>query len=545
MTGLLYKLFGFSFDALEAYEKHTNIFDDWVRAKNDINYKINTFVFAHLSKKYGNENSIAQQFCIDTVSSLLKKHYNRRLKLYQSVKQKQLFILFSLAIAWGELFMRLVLSINKFRYSYILQNDITVSETDVCIHFPKHAFSYEQKESHTHPRSFAEFLIAVEYAGIGTQNMLSVDEYERPSKKHEKDVPNNFVQPLTYKHEQLIVSRTKHGIKKTIAEINIAWRSYKQLVKNGNLFLLQEYFNQSHIAIRYLSVFKQLEERKINIRRVYVLSFFDIGLLKYGSVYDKLIRVFSYSQNLFIPPAPAISGNLLKGTMNVTLQEALEECESLIFSYYTHNPIGLTDHCFALNYFKSMVNKQFGLSLPVTMDRFESMPANVGYESLMDVEIGDGIKNIIVFDIPNETLKRDIGRTVIGDKAAKEDIVTAFYDDIVSLSMKYNCRILLKPKYSLSSPEFPASYKALIKSVQEKAAGRVVVFDPYVALKTLAGKIDLSISFPFTSTYYTIADICRQSVFYAPTPYETLFARGVETKLVLGKERLENIIKYL
>jgi hypothetical protein len=544
MTGLLYQLFGYSFEALEAYEKKTEAFNDWVRAKNEINYKMNTLIFAHLSKTRANENSQGQQFYLDTVSTLLKRHFNRRLKLYRSVKQKQLFVLSSLAIMWGELFVRLLLSMGRCRYSYVLQNDIAVGETDICIRFPMHAFSYENG-SHTHARSFAEFLISVEYAGMGLQNMLSIDEYERASRKHEKDRPANFVQPDTFPHEQVVLSKTNHGFRKAVLEINSTRRLFRQMIKRGNLFLLQEYFNQSHLSKRYLAVFNQLEEKKVRVRRIYVMSFFDIGLLKYGSVYNERIRVFSYSQNIFVPPAPAISGNLLKGTMNVSLQEALEECELLIFSYYTHNHIGLTEHCYALNYFKSMVNGHFGLSLPVNMERLESAPANGSYESLLNIEITDGVKNIIVFDVPNESKEAGIARTVLGDKAASEGIVTAFYNDIVSLAIKYNCRILLKPKYSLSSPYFPASYKALIRSVQETAGDRIVVFDPYVALNTVGGKIDLSISFPFTSTYYTTANICKRSVFYAPTAYEASFAHGVEAKLVLGKERLENIIKYL
>lgn len=543
MTGLLAKLFGCSFDALDAYEK-TVAFEEWVSAKNKINLEMNTLVFTHLSRTRAGENAQAQQFYVDAVSSLLKKHYTRRLKIYNAVKKRQLFVITCVLIAWVDTLARLLLSLSRFQYRFFLQNEVKVAETDVCIRFPQHAFSYEAG-SVSHSRSFAEFLVSVEYAGLGFQHMLSVDEYERASKKHERGRPGDFVQPDVYPHEPALLVRTKQSFGKAAAEFRSVRGSFRNMIARRNLFLLQEYFSQYHVSKKYVSVFEQLEQRKVSVRRIYVMSFFDIGVLKYGSVYNDRIRVFSYSQNLFVPPAPAISAALLTGVVDVTLKQAFEECETLLFSYYTHNHIGLTEHSYALNYFKSLINREFGLSLPVNLNRLKSEPANGSYESLFNIEINDTIKNIMLFDVPNESTERGIARTSVGDKAASEEIVRAFYNDIVSLAMKYNCRMLLKPKYSLSSPDFPASYTALLREVQEKAGDQFVVLDPYVALNTVGGKIDLGISFPFTSTFYTTASICKRSVFYAPTNFETAFAKGLGTKLVLGKGDLENIIQSL
>lgn len=544
MTGLLYTIFGYSFDALKAYGRNNDGLEGWVETRHQVNYAINENLFRYIVRQHEGEarqNSISQQFYLDTINAVVKKHYNRRLKIYRFTKQKTLFCLVSVVVAWVELMRRLIASLARFNKNVVYDTGAVGREINICIGFPAHAFSYEENGDYEHPRSFAEFLVR---NGHTSFPLLSVDEYERGSKKHEGGAVSADL-PSSFNRIKCVAHISTAGWRTAFTGIREKMREYRSRIQRGNLFLLTEYLGQSFQERKYGGLFRQLKNAGVRVHSIFFISFLDPGLIKYGSAYDESLSVFSYSQNLFVPPAKKISQLLFTGEMKMDADEILEECEASVLSFYYRHPVGFTGHCHAIDAIKAVLNETYGLSLPRPAIEAAAISVNLGYESFTTLEPYRSGKDVLVFDVPTEKPERDLGRAVAGDKTAKQDFMNAFYKDLLACAERYDARIILKPKYSLSSPEFPASYKQMIQELQAKAGERFLLIDPYTVLRAGKRKIRLSVNFPFTSTYYSMEDVCERSVYYAPSPYEGAFLAGEADKLVLGRESLENIFKYL
>jgi len=556
MIKLLFGIYSYSFDALVKYKQDDISFDEWVDERKRFNFSINTIVFSYIGNNFQGrpipEDSFRQQFCLDAINGLLKKHLGDRIRIFKfsnkfPIFRKYIFVIISLYITLVQVFRGLVLSLLNCKQLFSIVDDINCKEAEICIGFPEHAFSY-RPHGFQNPKSFIEFVQSGDMENAMQTSMLSVDEYIRPSKKFETE-------KTSYRDLELPSDFPRKGIRINIDIQNKipsivfflkACKTFATKVGKVDLFLLADYLNQFYIGRRYRYIFEEISARKIKINKIYVIAFLDMGLLKYDKYYNNLISVFSYSQNSFIPPSNEIMRNIMNHTADFRNETILEECDLQIFSFYSPNITGFSYHSVLINQFKSYVNKHFGLVLPTfDIDTTNNTPVNLGYESFKTVEIERSVKTVLVFDVPIETDEENLGRSIIGDKTAKNAFILSFHTDILYLSKKYNCKILLKPKYSLSSPKLPDEYKSMISSFQKELGASFCILDPYTNIRVSQRKIDLMISFPFTSTYYSMADVCERSIYYVSDTYQESFPQTLGDKLVLGRLALENIIKQL
>eukprot|EP01137_Pigoraptor_chileana_P029812 Opistho-2@15510 len=525
MVRPLLKIYGYSYEAMCIYGRKDLGFGEWVSERKRINLGINTEVFTYIGKAFATGTAstaaFSQQFCLDVFSGQLKKHFRHRYATYQTCHKmpflkKELFMWLSLWHAGTDVLKDLFVSLRGFRCRFGIDYTGVSGKVAVCIGFPEHAFSYDPHEM-KYPKSFVEYLISKKnLAGSGEQ-FLTIDEYQRPSKKHETagNTEAEAFLPMEFAHTKLAAVTEIMGWGTAIRLFFRECSNYWQRTKKPGLFLLVAYIRQSLTARRYLSMLEALTSKNVSISRIYILAFHELGLLKYGSAYDKLIEVYSYSQNFFVPPSKEVSRNMLNQQTVFEGDALLEECDLPVFSFYARNPIGFAFHSVLINCCKEYVNGRFGLRLPLaSYDISEAIPVNLGYETYCTLTLTDQEKAILVFDVPTESDNKDLGRSIIGDKTAKPDFLGSFFTDIVYLSRKYNCKIFLKPKYSLSSPELPEDYKSMIGSIQKELGPLFSLINPYSNIRIAGNPVDLVINFPYTSTYYSMADICKKSVFF-------------------------------
>lgn len=555
MIRLLFRIYGYSYDALVKWEQNTD-FDEWVAHRKKILYAINLLVLSYISRKFRGrsvaEDSFRQQFCMDAINKGLTIHYRNRLKAFAISKKvpffrKEVFSFTSLLIAIVLAFKDIGASLVKCRHIFSISGDLDGSETEICIGFPYHSFSYNPNGFQS-PKSFAEFLLSRNQDIVLQKNLISIDEYHRPSKKfeEEKSFNQNELAPSDLPRKKISIDISFQKPLKAIYLFLKTGKRFFGKVGKFNIFLLADYLNQFYTDRRFRSVFDELLSRKIQIKKIYPLAYLDLGLLKYDTTYQNQISVFSYAQNYFMPPSAETVRNVLEQTIEFSDEMILEESDLPTFSFYSCNSCGFSYHAILINHFKSYVNRRFDLVLPVLQtDTINTVPVNIGYERIKTVETDGGLKTILFFDVPAETDQELLTRTILGDKTAKNVFIHSFYSDIMYLAEKYNCRVYLKPKYSLSSPKLPDEYKSMIESFQNEMGHLFSVLDPYCNIRVAEKKIDLMISFPFTSTYYSMADICERSVYYVSDTYRKSFTQTAGQKLVLGRSALEDIFKQL
>jgi hypothetical protein len=556
MIKLLFGIYSYSFDALVKFKQDDINFDKWVDERKRFNFSINTLVFSYIGDKFKGrpvtEESFRQQFCLDVINGILKKHLVDRIRIFKFSNKfpflrKHIFEILSIYFTLVQAFRRIAISLLNCNKRFSIADDIYCGKVDICIGFPKHAFSYNP-HGFKYPKSFIEFVQSTDTENAMQTSMLSLDEYERPSKKFETEKTSyrDLILPSDFPRKGIYIKADKQNIITTIFIFFKVFKTFATKVGKVNLFLLADYLNQFIIDRRYRYVFEEISARKIKINKIYVIDFLDIGLLKYDKYYNNLISVFSYSQNSFIPPSNEIMRNMLNHTTEFRNETFLEECDLPIFSFYLTNIIGFSYNRVLINNFKSYINKCFGLVLPnFVIDTTNTIPINLGYESFKTLELERSVKTVLVFDVPGETDEENLGRSIIGDKTARNAFILSFHTDIFYLLKKYNCKILLKPKYSLSSPKLPDEYKSMIISFQKEMGALICILDPYTNIRVSQCKIDLMISFPFTSTYYSMADVCERSIYYVSDTYRESFSQTLGDKLVLGRLALENIIKQL
>jgi hypothetical protein len=556
MIRLLYSIYLHSYDALEEYGKNQG-FENWALSRKKIIYSTNTLLFGwlqqHVSTGNAEEKAFRQQFSIDVVNGVLKKHYRARQQLYRKINilpfgRRNAFALAALLLSYWRAFTDIGISLIRCRHVFLPDISTGTGVVNVCIGFPEHAFSYQPNKK-AYPKSFAEYLLIQGLHQENGQKLVSIDEYVRPSKKFETgsaaaapaDAPATLnrirIQP------QIQVSGWISGIQQFFRLLS----AYKSRYGFKGVLSLAEFAGQSYTGERLKAVLEAIKKNGMQIRSVYQMVYMETGLLKYDKKTLPLIQVFSYAQNAFMPPSAAVMKNMFNKTGFFQAEEILEENDTHTFSFFYQGICGFTYHAFLINFFRQYVNSRFGLSLPVhTIQDAGTMPVNLGYESVYSMpEQLNPVKTILVFDVPLETPEAVLRNTIMGDRSAMQDFITAFHHDIAWAARQLGWQIYLKPKYSLASPALPDSYKQLVQGLRDEPGNRFTVLDPYCTVQVSEQPIDLMINFPFTSTFYSMADVCRRAVYYVPDGFTEGFSEGVEDKLIQGRSALLHSMKQL
>jgi hypothetical protein len=551
MISLFCKIYKLSFYAIQKHKEAE--FAEWIAAKAKVNADVNTLVFTYLSRKCRNKgfsgNAYHQQFYLDVITALYQRHVAARMPVYNfayvfPVLQRQLFVAGCLVQTLVQLLIRWIKTLFRFRFFVEWETSTAAEQVDICIGFPHHAFACEEnKAPGACAKSFAEYYQAIVRAREQNNNRLvSVDEYQRHSRKHE--IHEATSDTLKLPRITTVAVRRSWGPGKTYAAARKAHKQFFSRFESYNPFLLVAYLEQWHQQKRYEKLLLTLVGKDTRVQRIYMMFGHPIGLLKYDPLYAAQIHVFSYSQNVFGLPAKRFSESMSRPFADISAEDIMEECELPAFSFYMNNACAFTEHLRVINTCKTYINSRFLLQLQDHVEREENTPSNLGYESFLTVDTKTD-KFILLFDIPLEAGQTDLHRCIIGDKTVKPAFIEPFYEDIFSVAQTHNYKIILKPKYSLASPACTPQYRSLVQALEKRMNGNCIIADPYNNIRPGSNAFSLSISFPFTSTYYTMADVTDRSVYYVPDGFRSFFSGQMEGKLVIGRHELENIIKHI
>ena len=542
MFRLYYSIFSISYDSLRLYHSINEI-DKWNHERILINSKINNIILSFLSKRT-KRKKINDQFFLDYINFFLCHHISNRKKYYNEKVSKFTFIFLSFIDKYLISFRLILSSIKNYVLNYNLDNIAKISDCTVCIGFPEHAFSYSN-EYNSNPSSFVEFSLNNNIFNED-ENILSIEEYKRPSFKHDRK-RLNFLSPKSFKRNSI---KKKLSFLKAISVLPALFYFYIISFKNNktlSISVFSYFFRNEQISIRNIDLIRKLKTINISINNIIFLHTHYI----YGKVFkgldEKKIKTFHYSQNYQLPTSSIISDwlsqNLNSTTINV--DSIVKELYIRLFSEYYLNPINFSYHGKFFSKIRSLLNEKFKINL-IGLDSLEEKTnkykegnnySNVGYENIETIDLKSS-RTILFLDNSIESRDENISRNMFGDFIALEEFMFEFYKEIISVAKSLDYKLYYKGKYWQEKNS---------QSVLDKASMslnyNIHKIDPYSKLALLNNKkFDCILNYPFTSTYFTFSNLGDRNLFFIPTNYVTSFDKNTKD-ICLGKNNLEKKLK--
>jgi len=530
MIKTLIVLFSKSYDFISEYNKESSL-ESLIKKQSEYNFYINNLILKNLNF-ISNEN-FSHQFFLDSLNYYLKSHLSHRIFIYRKSLGKSLFILFSVLSLSVYSIQKLMLgfshNLNFFDLSSVdLKNKKFIS----CFGFPDYSFSYQIEPKY--PSSFIEYLNFNHLIPKDVQ-ILSIDEYSRLSRKTENK-----------KHFKLNtfnrVNVNKKRCFKNILNIpRYIFKSFLEFKKTQNSFsplLFFYYYEKYSRSILIKDLIDDPVYKKLKIKNTYALSLYDIGSLKYS--HSEKFNFFNYSKNCFIPPAKTIYDNILNNNKQESLNLILNDITINVLSMYHHNQINLNYHFNCLNSIYKKIKKKYGVSLQKSYVVDHNLVSNLGFEEINKIRLSSKQKNILLFDLPIETLNETLGRQFTGDLFASNKFLNEFYKEIIYISNKHQVKLFLKPKYSIHKKHISKFYDNIIKQLNNNNINFEII-DPYDKIDIGERKFDVILNLPYTSTYYTMSSLSKKNFYYLPLSYFKHL--GYKSENLIDCNRLSKILK--
>jgi hypothetical protein len=541
MIILCIKIFSQSFKILDSFylKNKTNI--DWEKNRISTNKILLDLVFTWIktnrNQRIERKHFAYDQFKLDLFVEILNYHLRNRVGVYKrlGILKYEFFFVFVSIIKLYIHFFSEILS-NFFTITEKLQVNTSSSSLDVYIGFPKHAFSNISNNSESKTiNSFYEYLCSKNFEA--ENNVLSINEYERPSFKYEID----------YKADKRVGEKDRikiHLISRKTKNILIIIKNFIENVKSYRNYFIDfspsffYFFLRNRIIHERINLTLLSIEDKNLIKNIFLCSYFDIGLFKYyiDSKYD--FKSIVYSDNIFHPMSSLFMNKVIENDFNDINFAGNEifETDLYVYSLYHNNPIGFANNLIILNKLKNIINKKYKISLNLYHESTNYQPFNLGFERIVNLSLDRKVKNILIFDIPLFSEDQTFQFSLAGDIYGNRDFVNGFYNEIYKFSLLHKVKIYLKPKYSLNSPSMKLEQKEMIEGINAE------IIDPY-------GKIiindnmyfDLAIHFPFTSSLKVFKNLSKRNVYYIPKNYSNLFKTMNNKDVIVGESEFEQL----
>ena len=545
ITILVIKIFSQSFKILDSFylKNRTNI--DWeknrIRTNKILLDLVFTWIHTNRNQRIERKHFAYDQFKLDLFVEILNYHLRSRVNVYKRLgilKYEFLFIFVSIIKLYIH-FFREILS-NIFTITEKLKLNSSSKTLDVYIGFPKHSFSYISNNSESKTiNSFYEYLSLTDFKA--ENNVLSINEYERPSFKYEIDYKaDKRVEEKDRIKIHLISRKTKNFlviIKNFIKSI----KSYRNYFIDFSLSFFYFFLKNKIIHERINLTLLSIEDKNL-IKNIFLCSYFDIGLFKYhtDSKYD--FKSIVYSDNIFHPMSSLFMNKVIENDFNDInfAENEIFETDLYVYSLYHNNPIGFANNLIILNNLKNIINKKYKISLNLYYESTNYQPFNLGFERIVDLSLDQKFKNILIFDIPLFSEDQTFQFSLAGDIYGNRDFVYGFYNEIYKMSLLHKIKIYLKPKYSLNSPSMKPEQKEMIERINAE------IIDPY-------GKIiindnmffDLAVHFPFTSSLKVFNNLAKRNIYYIPDNYLNLFEMMNVDDVIVGEAKFEQIFNEI
>jgi len=530
MIKILIVLFSKSYDFISEFNEDFSL-ESSIKKQREYNFDINNLIFKNLY--FINNEDFSHQFFLDSLNYYLKCHLSNRIFIYRKSLGKPFFILFSglslLVYSIQKLMIGFSHNLNSFDLNSLdLKNKKFIS----CFGFPDYSFSYQIDPKY--PSSFIEYLNLNHLIPKDVQ-ILSIDEYSRLSRKKEN---NKHLKLNTFNRVKIKKKRYFKNILNIPRYIFTSFLEFKKTQNSISPLFFFYYYEQYSRSILIKDLIDDPIYKKLKIINTYAISFYDIGTLKY-SQYEKF-NFFNYSQNCFIPPATTIYDNILNNNKKENLNLILNDITINVLSMYHHNQINLNYHFNFLNSLHEKIKNKYGVSLQKSFVVNHNLVSNLGFEEIKKIRLSSKQKNILLFDLPIETVNETLGRQFAGDLFASNKFINEFYKEIIYISNKHQVKLFLKPKYSIHKKYISKFYNNLIKQLNNNNVNFEII-DPYDKIDIGERKFDIILNLPYTSTYYTMSSLSKNNFYYLPLSYFKHL--GYKSENLIDCNRLSKILK--
>ena len=531
MIKLYFFLFKNSHQTLKKYD--TRIIDD--NPKKFIektNFRLNVFIFKSLSREFDKLKN--HQHLLGFINSIINNHLQKRLIIYKYSKPFgfRIYILFSFINLILFIFHLFIRSIKNYLSEYRILDLKNLNKVVLCVGFPTHAFSVEDQISE--PNSFIEFIINQGNLKNG-ERIISLDEYIRPSK-------NNGHQ--TGKIHPRIIIKKKLSIKRIFLIINfvkiIIIQYFKEYKKFSFFFFY--YLFQRVSSNSYDEIYQKLISKNIQVKEIYFIHNHNIGI-SLNKIPERKIKFFNYSQNNINPMSNTFYKKYFDHSYKHYLVDILREIDLNVFNHIILNQINFNMLVKHIESFKTLINKNFGINLKIQRSLTKPLAySNLGYESIVKINLSKTQKNILLFDVTPENKNQILKRLFTLDLFSTFEFMETFLKEVSIVSKKYNANIYFKPKYEIK-PNLISPYEKLIKEMNMLSDGRIKLINSYSKIKLHKTKFDLSINTPYTSTFYSFGELSKRSVYYIPDKYSKSIVNSINENVITGIKNLEKILK--
>ena len=511
---LIFTIFSKSYLVLDFFEKIEKTKDQIVFQKK-FNYDLNSYIFNYI-KIYSKD--FESQYYIDFINFFLDNHLKKRIIIFKITKPigRFGFVLTSYLTTVFYFIKTFLKSILLLINEIDLKKQYNKNYNLVCFGFPSHSFI-------KHELALSNFSL-MEYLKenknfSNNHKILSIEEYSRPSLNKN----SSYYKKLKFYERDFI--RRKINFKKALTWpclfFKILLIFFKKTSKKGIFNFI--YFFKNYVRGNFIrETISTLTNKHIQNQNFYFNQFFDLGMLKYENKLHNL-NFYNYSQNIFVPPSQKINYNLFVRSNNIDLNNVLGEITFNVFSLYSpHNQINLVSH---LNFYNSLIkkiNERYKISLPRIRYSNSEKKSNLGYETLKKISLENSYKNIIIFDLPTESVSTTLKRHFTGDLFCSSKYLSEFYNEIIDIVKKSKTRLYIKPKYSIQNKKSNAFYNKIINKLKKNKINYEIL-NPYEAIIINQKKFDLAINLPYTSTYKTQIEISKKTIFYVPKNYHQYF----------------------
>jgi len=554
---LLCYVFRLSYIGLTFDRERLGSYSRWNEVKNRLDIKICEAVLSFIGESDLSLNGInganAKQLVLDSISEIVSMHYSGRLKIHSlSGKMpfcsKRTFVTLSVLHIYFLEVRSMFSGIAKLRSRYNFDHSGLSKSIDISVGFPCHSFSILSAEDKvcgneslsTYHSSFGEYLLMCSKSSYKCETLISIDESVRKSKKNEKNALYSKLEGISTTEEYPRVnSQLEKSWKIFLKQIPNATKLVCQLVVNVVLrrksLLLEIIYCKKWLKGHCLGmVVDQVAQRGSTVRKIYILPYGDVGLLKYQEI-SPIVVTYNYSQNVFTPPASleSIKSHLKSAELN----KVLLGVPIWVFRLHGH-AVGYTDVFSLVNKMKVTLNQKFNYKLPLSnIVQTQQLPVLLGFEH--DLYGGvEGNKHIVaVFDVPPESVERQLSRSILGDRTSDFMIVEKYLVDVTDACVAAGFNVVFKPKYSLTN--YSNEYRDLLDRFSIKYKNNFKIVNPYTSVLSLLSSACACITIPYTSILYVAYSVGLPSVYYIPELYRESFSFNLKNEnLVIGESEL-------
>jgi hypothetical protein len=529
LTDSKYLLLSFNLLIKAAEEYNHDNFEGWIRLKSIFNLRLNRLSIKYFSRE--NFDSAQKLNRLLSLSLLLRAQYAIRAKIFYNfpkIKSKKIRVILCLVLTYFNVFHSLIKSFLSLAFLYeFFPKEETHKKIILTIGFPSYGFNYHSKYSHSNISSFGEYLH--DYVSKNNKvRIISVNEYVRKSKRNEQHAIDKKPTPSILQNKRCFVKK-KFSLSFLFCNLFKSITLWKSQNRTFSIINITEYLSELQL-IPYLDLIEKISQYN-QIEKIFILPFTALEFFrKHPSVQDKVF-VFYYSENYLIPPVSQSQNKAYKfSDLNI----------SVLGGYC--KVFGLTGN---INYLYDFVSNSYGIKKE-NFQTTHDFPCVIGYESLFRSNASNKKFTIALFDVPAETVEIQLARSMIGDMTANNDFVYEYLNDIITLSKKWELKILFKPKYSLSNTNYNVNYRKILNRFVDLYPHNFEISDPYARLADIISCSDLVISFPYTSTYRFSLHWGKPSFFYIPTKFANIFLNGgCRSDCLYGSSEVEKILMGL